>query len=476
MSNTNHYFWSIINRFGVQAISFIGNVLVARILSPDDYGLVAMLAIVMGIAWNFTDSGFSDCLIRKTNADKKDFGTVLTFNLVVGAIMYLLIYLTAPLVAQYFKRNELIDISKVIGISIMIKALTTTEFTRLRKELRFKTTAIIEIGSNIVSVIVAYLMALKGYGYWALVFQTITLGTTNILMLTLLTRWKPYIYFSWKSFKSMSGYSFNLLISYFSNQIGQNLYSVFIGKFQTASSLGFYRQAQKIKDVPIAGLNAIILSTTYPLLAKETNEIKRYKMYESLFNKFLSIQFLVITFLYGAANAIIEILFGEKWIISVPYFKLMLIASLLYPVTTLNSNIAKIYGKSQLYRNLSFFRNGLLLLALIFTMKSSIPVILYGQIIASYISIALDSILCGSIINFGFQKQFRVVIFQVWIPFTAMLVAYFTVSQFKSSTLYIVVFTFVFSFVYILLSELTKQQLYLASRNAIINNLRMIKL
>lgn len=476
MSNTNHYFWSIINRFGIQAISFIGNVLVARILSPDDYGLVAMLAIVMGIAWNFTDSGFSDCLIRKANADKKDFGTVLTFNLVVGAIMYLLIYLTAPLVAQYFKRNELIDIAKVIGISIMIKALTTTEFTRLRKELKFKTTAIIEIGSNVVSVVVAYVMALKGYGYWALVFQTITLGTTNILMLTLLTRWKPYIYFSWKSFKSMSEYSFNLLISYFSNQIGQNLYSVFIGKFQTASSLGFYRQAQKIKDVPIIGLNAIILSTTYPLLAKETDEIKRYKMYESLFNKFLSIQFLIITFLYGAANAIIEILFGERWIISVPYFQLMLIASLLYPVTTLNSNIAKIYGKSQLYRNLSFFRNGLLLTALIFTMKSSIPVILYGQIIASYISIALDSLLCGSIINFGFQKQFRVVIFQLWIPFTSMLVAYFTVIQFKNSTLYIIVFTFVFSFVYILLSELTKHKFYITIRNTLINKLRIIKI
>jgi O-antigen/teichoic acid export membrane protein len=469
MSNTKLYFWSAVNRFGIQAISFIGNVLVARQLSPDDYGLVAMLSIVLGLAWNFTDSGFSDCLIRKTNADKKDFGTILTFNIVVGTTMYFIIYTTAPLVAKYFDRNELIDISRIIGLSILIKALSTTEFTRLKKELQFKTTTIIELTSQTTAVIVAYIMALKGYGYWALVIQTLTIGLANIVMLIFLTKWRPYLCFSWTRYKTMSGYSLDLLLSYITNQIGSNLYSVFIGKFQTGTSLGYYRQAWKIKDAPISGLNAIILSTTYPLLANESDENKRYKMYVSLFNRFLSIQFLIVAILFGIAQPLIDLLFGEKWLESAPYFQLMLVASLFYPVTTLNQNLAKIYGKSQLYRNLTFLRNSLLLVALFFTMRSSIPGILYGQIIASYISVVIDSFLCGRIVNLGFKKQIKIVFIQLWIPFTSLLVAYYTVIHINNSSLYILTFTVVFFFVYILLNETTKQQLYLGAKSSIIN-------
>jgi len=126
LATKNIYFWSTVNRFGTQAISFVGNVLIARQLSPDDYGLVAMLAIIIGIAWNFSESGFSDVLIQKKDADKKDFGTVLTYNVVIGLIMYVLIYFTAPVISEYFKRNELINIARILGLTILIKSLTVT--------------------------------------------------------------------------------------------------------------------------------------------------------------------------------------------------------------------------------------------------------------------------------------------------------------------------------------------------------------
>lgn len=467
MSNSKIYFWSTFHRVGTLGIAFISNILIARILSPDDYGLVAMLAIIMGIAWNFTDSGFSDCLIRKTDADKIDYGTVLTFNLVIGATMYLLIYITAPLVSQYFERTELINISRIIGLTILIKAITVSEFTRIRKELEFKKTSIIEISSNIISLIVAYLMARNGFGYWALVFQTLTIGTVNIIILVFLYNWRPFICFNRQRFKSMSSYSFNLLFSYFSNQIGQNLYSVFIGKFQNATSLGFYRQAQKLKDPTVSGLNSIILSTTYPLLAKETDESKRYDMYEAMFNKFLFLQFVMVIILYGTAYSLIDIILGQKWILIVPYFRLMLIGSLLYPISTLNSNIAKIYGNSKLYRNLAFLRNGLLLFALIITMKSSIQIILIGQIIATYISLTFESILCGRIINFGFTKQILIVFFQIWRPIISMIIAYYAVIQIKTSVLHITLILAVFSIVFILLNEKTKQKQYLEFKQQI---------
>lgn len=446
---------------GIPVITFIGNVLLARKLTPEDYGLITMLAIVMGIAWNFTESGFSDCLIRKNNADKRDFGTVSTFNIVSGAMMYLLIYFMAPIVAKYFQRLELINISRIIGLSILIRAITVTEFTRLRKELKVKTITIIELGSNIAAITAAYIMACNEYGYWSLVFQTLVLAIMNIVLIIILTKWTPYLCFSWVKFKNMSHYSLNLLISNFFNQIGQNLFSVFIGKFQMATSLGFFRQAQKIKDAPIQALNSIILSTNYPLLASETDNIKRIELHKSLFNKFLFFQFLIVFILIGSAHPLIDILFGKKWIVSVPYFQLMLIVSLFYPVTTFNLNIAKIYGRSKLFRNLSLFRNAVILIALLSTMRSSIKEILYFQILATYISICADTILCGRIIDFGFKNQFKIVLSQLWIPVVTLLISYSSVISIKNSYLNITIFLILFFLLYVLINEITNQITYI---------------
>ncbi len=166
MSSFSHYRWSAINRFGVQLIGFIGNVLIARQLSPDDYGLVAMLSIFIGIAWNLTESGFADYLIVKTDADKKDFSTIFSHNMFISILLYGILYFTAPLIAVFFERSELVDITRVIALSIILKALTLTEFTRMRKELLFKHSAIIQLSSSIVSVVISYVLALHGFGYW----------------------------------------------------------------------------------------------------------------------------------------------------------------------------------------------------------------------------------------------------------------------------------------------------------------------
>ena len=268
MSDTKHYSWSAINRFGVQFIGFLGNILIARQLTPDDYGLVAMLAIFIGIAWNFTESGFADYLIRKKDADKKDFATIFIHNITIALVLYGLLYFAAPYISYYFERQELIEITRVLGLSIMIKAITVTEFTRMSKELMFKNTAIVQIVSSIFSVVIAYLMAINGFGYWAIIMQTLSIAILNLVLIVILNKWRPYFYFSWERYKTMRGFSNNMLLSYFSNQIGNNLYSVFIGKYHSIAGLGFYNQATKINDASFQGINAVILTTSYPLLAK----------------------------------------------------------------------------------------------------------------------------------------------------------------------------------------------------------------
>jgi teichuronic acid exporter len=448
MSHRKHYSWSVINQFSVQLISFLGNILIARQLTPDDYGLVAMLAIFMGIAWNFTESGFADFLIRKQDADKKDFATIFIHNITFALLLYGLLYISAPYISHYFERQELIEIARVLGLSLVIKAITVVEFTRMRKELMFKNTTIIQIVSSIFSLAIAYLMAINGFGYWAIVMQTLSIAIINLVMIMILNKWRPYFYFSWERYKSMRGFSNNMLLSYFSNQIGNNLYSVFIGKYHSISGLGFYNQAAKINDACFQSINAVILTTSYPLLANEKNRDIRREMYNSLLNHFLFIQFSISLFIIGIAYPLIELLFGDKWVSAAPLLQLLMLSFLFYPLTTINQNIIKIEGRSALYRNLTFLRNGLNFIALLLTYSYSIEMLIVGQIIARYLSVTIDVIICGKIIDFNVLKQLKIVGIQILSPTIAMIIA-FSVSMyfnpiFLKFSIYLSVFVIVF--------------------------------
>lgn len=446
MSNSKHYIWSAFNRFGVQAIGFIGNVLIARQLTPDDYGLVAMLAIFMGISWNFTEAGFADYLIRKRNVDKLDYATIFSHNVAFSIILYLLLYFSAPAISDFFKRTELIDIARVLGLSIIIKAVSLTEFTRIRKELNFKRLAFIQLSSSIISVIVAFLMALNGWGYWAIVGQTLTIAIVNLLLIIVLSKWRPYIYFSWSRYKEMREFSNNMLLSYFTNQIGQNMYSVFIGKFQPTAILGFFNQASKINDVSFQSINSVVLTTSYPILAKESDRSVRKEMYKNILNNFLFIQFTISFFIIGVSRNLIVVLFGEQWAETGPLLILLVISFLFYPLSTLNSNIIKIENKSKLYRNLTFVRNFLIFFSLLLTFRFSIEIVLFGLIIARYLSVLIDVFLCGKYIDFLPKQQVVIILKQILSPLVSNLLAQYITIQTNLVTpwMELLVFTFVF--------------------------------
>ncbi len=222
----------------------------------------------------------------------------------------------------------------------------------------------------------------------------------------------------------MRGFSNNMLWSYFTNQIGQNIYTVFIGKFQSSILLGFYNQASKINDACFQGINAVILTTSYPLLAKEKDKAIRKGMYDKVLNHFLFIQFLLCFFIIGSAYPLMEVVFGLKWVETAPYLQLLTLSLLFYPLTTLNANIIKIEGKSALYRNLTFLRNGLNLAAILCTFLLSIEMILIGQLIARYISVTIDVLVCGQLIAFKPTQQLKIVLLQIVAPTAAMIVAF----------------------------------------------------
>lgn len=474
MSAFNHYGWSAINRFGVQLIGFIGNVIIARQLSPDDYGLVAMLSIFLGIAWNLTESGFADYLIVRSDADQRDFSTIFTHNMFVSVLLYAALYFGAPAIAAFYGRSELVEITRVIGLSIVLKAITLTEFTRMRKELQFKSSAMIQLASSIASVVVGYILAVYGLGYWAIVSQTLVIAITNLVMIVVMNGWYPRFRFDWDRYKAMRGFSNNMLLSYFTNQIGQNIYSVFIGKFHSSVLLGFYNQATKINDACFQGINAVILTTSYPLLAKERDREIRKEMYSKVLNHFLFIQFFLCFFIIGAAYPLMQILFGTKWLPTAPYLQLLTLALLFYPLTTLNSNIIKVEGKSGLYRNLTFLRNGLNVIAILITFRMSIEMILIGQLAARYISIITDVLVCGKLIAFRPMQQMGILLIQIVAPISAVAIACllsnYVEGVYLKFGLFSVVFLLVFLVVNRILSNKT-QQYYLEKMRLVIKKI-----
>ena len=273
-----HYKWSAINKFGTQLIGFLGNVLIARQLSPDDYGLIAMLAIFMSIAMNFTESGFADYLIRDPKSGKKDFAIIFTHNMVFGFIFYLILFFCAPLIASFYEKPELINIARILGLSVFFKAICLTEFTRMRKDLFFENLAKIHIFSSIISVIIGYVLAINGWGYWALVMQALSVGIVNLIMIILINKWRPIFYFNWKRYQVMRKFGYNMLISYITNQLGSNLYAVIIGKVYSSASLGYFYQGEKISLMSFKSINGVILTTSYSLLAKQENKPKRKRI------------------------------------------------------------------------------------------------------------------------------------------------------------------------------------------------------
>ena len=423
MSNIKHYIWSSVGTFGIEILGFIGNILIAHILCPDDYGLVAMLAIITQLALSFTSAGFNDYLIKERDSDNKDFGTVATYNICIGSFMYIIIFLCSPLIADFYNEPRLVLVARVLAFSIVLKSLTMTGFVRLTKELRFKTNTTINLLCSVGSIMVTYTMALCGMGYWALAIQPLVIAAFNLFFLLTIGHWRPYFCFDRIRFKEMFAFSSNLLLSYIITTIGTNAYSIIIGKYYSATSLGYYNQAHKMQIVPTKGINGVMLSTSYPIIAKEKDANKRYTMYVELFKRFNFIQTLLVAVLIGIGEAFFYILLGNKWMPSVPLFHLFMIIALTFPLVTINNNIVKMQSRSDIYRNLSIVQNALVIIALIVSAPFSITWIIIGQIIANFIGALFYMHYCGRTIEFTLSKQIKIWRQIAWKPAVALLIA-----------------------------------------------------
>jgi O-antigen/teichoic acid export membrane protein len=402
--------WSSIDNIAHQVLHFIISIIIARELSPSDYGLIGMLSIFLAIATTFVNSGLSDALIQKKDPDHKDYTTVFVFNFSAAIALYFLLFFSAPWIASFYDEPKLISLTRVLSLNLIISSLGLIQSTVLRKKIDFKTSTNINIITLILSGSVGIYLAYNNFGVWALVFQSILLTAIRVILLWLFVKWKPRMIFDMKNFKELFNYSSKLLVSWLINQVVANIYSTVIGKYYNASSLGFYTQARKIQEIPTNSINSIFQSVTFPVLSElndNNNTVQLRNAYRRLLKLVVSINYPIMVLLFVISKPLIIFLLTSKWEPCIEFFRLFCIVGLVFPFTSINLNITKVVGKTKLYLNLVLIKRLLFISVLFFTVKYGVSAIIVGQIIVTYLWFLIEMKYSGALIDYNLKDQFK---------------------------------------------------------------------
>ncbi|OJV87465.1 MAG: lipopolysaccharide biosynthesis protein [Bacteroidia bacterium 44-10] len=398
--------WSFIDQIGNLGISFVVGVILARLLSPREFGLIGMITIFTAISEKFINSGFSSALIRKQNCTDIDYSTVFYFNLVIGFLFFGILYAFAPAIAIFFDEPELLPIVRVMALVLIIDSVTIIQRTILTKRIDFKLQTRISIIASIGSGVIAIVMAFQGYGVWSLVIQRLTKQAFNSLFLWIWNKWIPILFFSWNSFKELFGFGSKLLISGLIATLNQNIFYAIIGKLFSVEALGYYTKANEFKNLPSQGLNGIIDRVSFPVLSSIQDEKKRLKQnYQRLIRSTMFITFILMLGMAAVAEPLIITFIGEKWRPSVILLQMLCFVGMMYPLQALNLNMLKVSGRSDLFLKLEIIKAFLVIPTVVLGVLWGIEAMIIGLIIQSLIGYFLNSYWSGNFVGYSTKEQ-----------------------------------------------------------------------
>jgi len=401
-------YWNFINNLASLGVQFIVGIILARILSPREFGLVGMLTIFIAISQSFIDSGFSSALIRKKDCKQTDYSTVFYFNLGIGLFFYFILFISANAISSFFNEPQLELILKVLGLGLVLNALSIIQSTILTKEINFKTQTIITILASIGSGGVAIVMALLNYGVWSLVALTTGRYALNTLFLWVLSKWRPTLVFSKKSFNELFSFGSKLLLSGLIETAYRNIYLLVIGKYFSAQDLGFYTRADQFQKLPSQTVLSVIQRVSYPVLSSFQNDNPVLKKnFRIIVRSTMFIVFILLLGLAVVAKPLILTLVGEKWLPSVIYLQLLCFVGVIYPINILNLNILQVKGRSDVILRLEFIKKAIAIPIIIIGIMVGIKAMIVGMIIEAFIQVFIHSYWSGKLIGYNFSAQIK---------------------------------------------------------------------
>jgi len=405
---TRGMLWNALEKFSVQAGQLIIGIILARILMPEDFGLIGMLSIFIAISQTFIDSGMGSGLIQKKNRTEIDFSTVFVFNFAVSATFYLILYITAPLIADFYNMPQLVDLTRVLAIIIIINSLAIVQRSRLTINIDFKTIAKVNVVSVFTSGAFGILFAYMGYGVWALVIQQLINALVAVIMFWFLSRWKPSFLFSKQAFKDLFGYGSKLLLSGLYAQTMANIYNIAIGKAFSAAELGFYTRAKSFAELTAGTVTSVLHQVSFPILSSLQEDRKRMvHIFSRMIRMSSFIIFPAMTMLAILADPIVRLLLTEKWLPAVPLLQLMCFARVFYPISVINMNILNAIGRSDLFLKVDLSKFPISIVALIVTIPLGVEAMVIGHVVTSFISYIINSYMPGKLFGYGALAQLR---------------------------------------------------------------------
>lgn len=403
--------WSAIDRFGVVLLQFVINLVLACLLTPDDFGLVGMILIFVVVSQTLIDSGFGSALIQKLNPTQTDYSTVFWWNLLFSMLLYAIIYLFAPDVANFFHNQELAPLLRVIALVIIINSFSLVQKARLKKSLSFDKIAITDIISYSISAVIAFYLAKRGIGVWSLVFMQISNAFISAILFWSVAQWTPSWNFSLTSLKNLFSYGGFLLIANMMQDICTHIQGVVIGRNFSAAHTGLYTQAKKMDEVSSMTIPAIFCNVLFPVYSEHQNDKKQ--LCEILGKNTRLVAFIVfplMMLLIIIAEPLFNMLYGEKWLDAVPYFQILCIGGFFSAVYNLNYYAVAAIGKSKALFYWGCYKWGILLLLLVIGASLNMTAVLFAMVISNFNIYITNALLARHYVKYDFSAQIKDII------------------------------------------------------------------
>ncbi|HEY5499821.1 MAG TPA: lipopolysaccharide biosynthesis protein [Bacteroidales bacterium] len=449
--------WSAVERFGSQGIQFVMSIIIARLLLPEEYGLIAMLAFFMAIAQTFVDSGFGSALIQKNDRNEIDYSTAFYFNFVVAVLVYLMLFLAAPFIADFYKEEKLIDITRVVGISVILNSFGLVQRAKLSIALDFKKLALASTLAVFISGLLGIWMAYTGYGVWALVAQTVLNNLICNILLWTLSRWSPLWVFSKESFIALFSFGSKLLLSSLLHTVYTNLYTLVIGKFYSKQSLGSYYQASNLATFTSNNISAVIVRAIYPIQCSMQDDDEKLKYY---FSKYLKLSCYVIfpisVGLCALAEPLVKVVLNVQWIPAIPYIQILCIAYMWNPVMMMNSSILNVKGRSDYFLRAEVIKKIMAIIILVTTIPFGIKIMCWGLLLYSFTDMIIITIYTKKLMGLRLLNQFKDILPIILLTATMGLLAYGSTFLFINQVLKLLIGTFVGLVYFLTVSKIAK--------------------
>lgn len=400
--------WSFIDNIASSGITFLVGLVLARLLTPKEYGIMAMIAVFIAVSNSIIDSGFSNALIRKTRIERVDYNTVFYFNLTVSILIYTLLYLAAPAISVFFKESVLVEIIRILGLVLIINAFSVIPRTQFVRDVNFKTQTKVSLISSISSGVFGIGMALGGMGVWSLVGQQLSRQFLNTLFLWIYSKWYPVWEFSRKSFKELFEFGSKLLLSGLLDTIYKNIYYIIIGRFYTSAQLGQYTRADQFNMIFSSNLTSVVQRVSYPVLSSIQEEPERLReAYQKVIKITMLITFACMLGLAAVAKPLILILIGEKWLPAVYFLQIICFSGMLYPLHAINLNILQVKGRSDLFLKLEIIKKIIAVGPIVVGVVYGIEYMLWGGVLTSFIAYFLNSYYSANLMNYPTSEQIK---------------------------------------------------------------------